>query len=306
MKKRAHGLLVVPLILLLLVVGVICIKVVLANNGSPLIPWTSIQDFTKTSTQNNPPDTKFNTIIPWSAIKSQITTATQTIPSATVNINTLLPWSSIKNTPRELTPKEQTLLTDIALQTDEVKTWLQKKIPYRIQTVWIFNDGNGWYPSSYPIVNPDTTLQWYPGVKIGLGSPQVQVITIAMDITTARIIHISSYPDGPNHLTGLQYLNSVEKTRLMGIASTAAGITSLNDYSMKFAWVGYQDSGRWTFDYDIVEIGIPEYSQWQTFKFYPAIIFQTGFGYTGVTMVIIDPTSEKVIDVVQGAPAPGP
>jgi len=208
--------------------------------------------------------------------------------------------------PRQLTENEGGRVIDIALSAPEVSEWLEKNMEYRTELSWFAREGSDWLSCGYDLeyiasieMPPGVVFRWYPGATIGIGSPQQQIISVAIDLDEGKAVYIASQPDIRKE-SNLEWLTADEEARVIEIAlgtpAAAEWLEKESVYTTRLVWVGTWNEGSYSLlEYDAVELGIPPYSWVESAVFYPGIVFHFGDPEEWVVMVAVDLEAEEIV-----------
>ena len=208
--------------------------------------------------------------------------------------------------PRQLTEDEEGRVIDIALSAPEVSEWLEKNMEYRTELSWFAREGSDWRSWGYDLeyiasieMPPGVVFCWYPGATIGIGSPQQQIISVAIDLDEGKAVYIASQPDIRKE-SNLEWLTADEEARVIEIAlgtpAAAEWLEKESVYTTRLVWVGTWNEGSYSLlEYDAVELGIPPYSWVESAVFYPGVVIHFGDPEEWVVMVGVDLETEKVV-----------
>jgi hypothetical protein len=202
--------------------------------------------------------------------------------------------------PRDLGDLEKAAILSIALQEPETRVWLDKGLQYRTSFVWIFQAGSDWNVASYELkdrVEKGTDRIYHPGVQIGFGSPQVHLVVVAVDSSLASAVYVRSFADVPRHAAGLHYLSDTDRSRLTDLAAAAANVSGDAVEKAEYVWIGLSKDLQCTFEYDAVEVGIPEFAWSQALTYYPGVRFRLGNPPATIRKVTVDLSQNLIVQV---------
>lgn len=211
--------------------------------------------------------------------------------------------------PRELTSQEKEKVIQIALKIEPVLERTSQGYTYRAELAWVSYDTRGpdidnrWGYENYSIkdrAQANPAITWFPAAKIGLGTPQQFVISVAVDLGMDKAVYAIRRPDvhvsAPQYL---RYLTEEEKAKVIAIASETQAVKTYaggND-ATSFQWVALSPGGTaFSLDYNTVEIGVPAYQDTilksKSMVIYPAVLFDSG---SWAISIAVDLKSEKVV-----------
>jgi hypothetical protein len=208
--------------------------------------------------------------------------------------------------PRQLSSQEENDIKQIALNTEMISQTAKEGTPFRIDEVawmayiipnstWSFfrlKENQTYQP------NPD--FAYFAAVKIGLGSPQMYQVNVAVDAVGQKAVYAVRTYDRHSALPlYLKSLSDKEKQQLIDIASETPVCKTMGTIEKtEFHWLAISSSGGTicNLDNDIMEKGIPDNIplQEKAMTIYPAVTIITNTICADIT---IDLKTGKTMDV---------
>ncbi|MBN1190349.1 MAG: hypothetical protein JXA46_11395 [Dehalococcoidales bacterium] len=208
--------------------------------------------------------------------------------------------------PRKLSSLEENSIKTIALNTDTLSQATKQGTPYRYDLVlWMsYNNKNSTWSylkfSEDQVLKPGTDIVYFPAARIGLGTPQMFQVNIAVDLAGQRAVYAIRTYD--KHIAAPSYLSPLtdqEKQKLVEIASLTQIYEQIGDIQVTdFHWVAISSSGGTlcNIEYDVFDKGIPGTIplQEKSMTIYPAVHIQSS---TMAADITIDLNNGKLMDI---------